>query len=186
MARLSYTAITSLDGYIEDAAGSFTWAMPDEEVHRFANDLDRFVGLHLYGRRHYETMVFWENPDNIEGGPEYILDYGRIWRDSDKVVFSRTLATASSERTRVEREFDPEAIRALKTESDVDLSVGGAELAGEALRAGLVDDVHLLLAPILVGGGKRALPVGMTQKLELVEVRSFASGFAYLHYRVTV
>lgn len=185
MARLSYTAITSLDCYVEDASGSFDWAMPDEDVHRLANDLDRVVGTHLYGRRLYETMVFWENPDNIAGGPGYIHDYGRIWRDSDKVVFSRTLESVSSERTRIEHEFDPEVIRRWKAESDVDMSVGGAELAALAFRAGLVDEVHLLLAPMIVGGGKRALPDGITKKLELVEVRSFSSGFAYLHYRMT-
>ena len=183
MARLSYTAISSLDGFVEDAAGSFAWAEPDEEVHRFANELDRPVGLHVYGRRLYETMVFWENPDNVAGAPEYVLDYGRIWRGTAKIVFSRTLEAPSSTHTHIEREFDPELIRQWKSESDVDMSVGGAELAGVALRAGLVDDVHLLLAPILVGGGKRTLPEGITQKLELVELRSFPSGFAYLRYR---
>ncbi len=185
MARLSYTAIASLDGFVEDADGSFAWAAPDEAVHRLANDLDRPVGLHLYGRRLYETMVFWEDPDNVAGGPDFILEYGRIWRGTDKVVFSRTLAAPSSERTRIEREFEPEAIRRWKTESDVDMSVGGAELAGVALRAGLVDDVHLLLVPILIGGGKRALPDNVTQKLELADVRSFPSGFVYIHYRTT-
>ena len=183
MARMSYTAITSLDGYIEDAAGSFNWAMPDEDVHRLANDLDRTVGIHLYGRRLYETMVFWENPDNIAGGPEYVLDYGRIWRESEKVVFSRTLDEVPSERTGIEREFDPELVRQWKSDSDADMSVGGAELAAVAFRAGLVDDVHLLVAPVIVGGGKRALPDAITQKLQLVDVRAFQSGFAYLHYR---
>lgn len=184
MARLSYTAITSLDGYIEDAAGSFNWAEPDEEVHTLANALDRATGIHLFGRRLYETMVFWEDPGNIAGGPEYIQEYGRIWRDSDKIVFSRTLEAVSSERTRIEREFDPDLIRRWKSSTEADMSVGGAELAAVALRAGLVDDVHLLIAPVIVGGGKPALPDGITQKLELVEVRAFASGFAYLHYRV--
>lgn len=184
MAKLIYTAIASLDGYIEDSSGSFTWAEPDEEVHRFANDLDRSVGRFLYGRRLYETMVFWEDPGNLAGGPDYVHEYGRIWRNTDKVVFSRSLESASSERTRIEREFDPELIRRWKSESDVDLSIGGAELAGLALRAGLVDDVHLLLAPILVGGGKRALPDAITQKLELVDLRRFSSGFVHLGYRL--
>ncbi len=188
MARLSYTAIASLDGYIEDAAGSFDWAMPDEEVHRFANELDRTVGRHLLGRRMYETMVFWEDPDNVAGGPDYVLEYGRTWREADKVVFSRSLESVSSERTSIERDFDPELIRRWKSEMstaqpDADLSIGGAELAGLALRAGLVDDVHLLLVPILVGGGKRALPDGITQELDLVDMRRFASGFVHLAYR---
>ncbi|MBX3309298.1 MAG: dihydrofolate reductase family protein [Cryobacterium sp.] len=184
MARLSYTAICSLDGYVEDAAGSFAWAGPDEEVHRLANELDRAVGTVLYGRRLYETMVFWEDPDNFEGGPDYIQEYGRIWRDSDKVVFSRTLDAVSSERTRIEREFHPELIAQWKSDSVADMSVGGAELAGVALRAGLVDDVHLLIAPVIVGGGKPALPDGLRQELELVDVRAFPSGFAHLHYRL--
>ncbi len=183
MARLSYTAICSLDGYIEDAAGSFDWAEPDEEVHRFANGLERSVGLCLYGRRLYETMEFWEDPANVAGGPDFVLEFGRIWRATDKVVFSRTLTSVSSERTRLEREFDPETVRRWKVEADADLSIGGAELAGVALRAGLVDDVHLLIAPVIVGGGKRALAEGITQRLELVEERRFASGFVHLDYR---
>ncbi|MBB5631788.1 dihydrofolate reductase [Cryobacterium mesophilum] len=185
MARLVYTAICSLDGYIEDAAGSFDWAMPDEEVHRFANDLERSVGLCLYGRRLYETMVFWEDPANLAGGPDFVLEYGELWRANEKVVFSRSLPAVSSERTRLVRDFDPELVRRWKAEADADLSIGGAELAGLALRAGLVDDVHLLIAPILVGGGKRALPEGVTQKLELAEERRFASGFVHLGYRVS-
>lgn len=184
MAQLTYAAVASLDGYIEDSSGSFDWAEPDEEVHRFFNDLDRSVGRHLYGRRLYETMVFWEDPDNLAGMPDYVLDYGRIWRQADKVVFSRSLESASSARTSIEREFDPELIRRWKSEADADLAIGGAELAGLALRAGLVDEVHLVLAPILVGGGKRALPEGITQSLELVDVRRFASGFVHLGYRM--
>lgn len=184
MARLSYTAIASLDGYIEDAAGSFAWAEPDKEVHRFANELEASVGRILYGRRLYETMVFWEDPDNVAGGPDFVVEFGRIWRSKDKVVFSRSLEAASSERTSIEREFDPELIRRWKSEADADLSIGGAELAGLALRAGLVDDLHLLLAPVLVGGGKRALPEGISQRLELVEERRFASGFVHLACRV--
>lgn len=184
MARLSYTAMASLDGYIEDTTGSFDWAEPDEEVHRFFNDLERSVGLDLYGRRLYETMVFWGDPDNVAGGPDYVLEFGEIWRVKDKVVFSRSLESVSSERTRIEREFDPELILRWKLEADADLSIGGAELAGLALRAGLVDDVNLMLVPILVGGGKPALPRGIAQKLELVDERRFRSGFVYLSYRV--
>lgn len=138
----------------------------------------------------YETMVFWEDPDNVAGGPDYVLEYGRVWREADKVVFSRSLESVSSERTTIERDFDPELIRRWKSQMsteqpDADLSIGGAELAGLALRAGLVDDVHLLLVPILVGGGKRALPEGITQKLDLVDIRRFASGFVYLRYRLS-
>lgn len=184
MARLSYAMIASLDGYIEDSSGSFDWAMPDEEVHRFFNDLDRSVGRHLYGRRLYEVMLFWEDPDNLAGMPDYVLDYGEIWRAADKVVFSRSLEAAQSERTSIEREFDPELIRRWKSEADADLAIGGAELAGLALRAGLVDDVHLVIAPVLVGGGKRALPEGIRQSLELVDTRRFASGFVHLAYRM--
>lgn len=183
MARLSYTAMASLDGYIEDSTGSFDWAVPDEEVHRFFNDLERSVGLDIYGRRLYETMAFWEDPVNVAGGPDYVLDFGRIWRAKDKVVFSRNLESVSSKRTRIEREFDPELIRKWKADADSDLSIGGAELAGLALRAGLVDDVNLMLVPILVGGGKPALPTGITEKLELVDERRFESGFVYLSYR---
>lgn len=185
MARLSYTAICSLDGFVEDADGSFDWAEPDEEVHRFANEFDRPIGCHLLGRRMYETMVFWEDPDNVAGAPDFVLEYGRVWRAADKVVFSRTLEGLSSQRTRIEREFDPDLVRRWKDEADAPLSIGGAELAGVALRAGLVDDVHLILVPTLVGGGKRALPGGLSQNLELVDERRFASGFVHLAYRLT-
>lgn len=189
MARLGYSVITSLDGYIEDAAGSFAWAEPDEEVHRFFNDLERSVGVHLYGRRMYETMVFWEDPENVAGGPDYALDYGNIWRAAQKVVFSRSIEAVSSERTRIVREFDPEEVRRWKASgarehSATDLSIGGAELAGHAFGAGLVDDVHVVIAPVLVGGGKPAFPENTTQKLELVDERHFASGFVYLGYRL--
>lgn len=183
MARLLYLAIASLDGYVEDESGRFDWAAPDEEVHSFVNDLERTVGTHLYGRRLYETMVYWETAHTAEGRPPHILDYAEIWQAADKVVYSRTLAEASSARTRIERDFDPEAIRELKAAADRDLTVGGAELAGQALAAGLVDELQLLLAPILVGGGKRALPDGIRRPLELVEERGFESGMVFLRYR---
>ena len=185
--RLVYAAIASLDGYVEDAAGQFDWAAPDEEVHAFVNDLERPTGTYLYGRRMYETMVFWETAglaDDDGDEPEAFLDYASIWRAADKVVFSRTLTSASSARTRIERDFDPELVRRLKRDGDADLSVGGAELGGQALAAGLVDEVHLLLVPVLVGGGKRALPTDVQSQLRLLDTRSFASGFVHAHYAV--
>jgi dihydrofolate reductase len=180
MASLIYSAIASLDGYVEDERGNFDWAAPDEEVHAFVNDLERPVGTHLYGRRMYETMVYWETDDDQA---EVARDYAEIWRAAEKVVYSRTLQTASSERTRIEREFDAAAIRQLKERARSDISIGGAELAGQAIADGLVDECHLLLAPVLVGSGKRALPAGVHAELELLEARSFRSGVVYLHYR---
>jgi dihydrofolate reductase len=184
VAKLIYAAIASLDGYIEDAAGRFDWAAPDEEVHAFANDLDRPIGIHLYGRRMYETMVFWETASTDADQPAVFRDYAELWRAADKIVYSRTLPAVSSARTRIERAFDPDAVRQLKQASATDLSVGGAELAGQAMRAGLVDECHLLLCPVLVGGGRRALPDGLRTDLELLDERRFASGVVHLHYRV--
>jgi dihydrofolate reductase len=181
MARLIYVAITSLDGYVEDEEGKFDWAEPDEEVHAFVNDLDRSIGTHLYGRRMYETMAAWETADDPSAVSR---DYARIWRAADKVVYSRTLATVSSARTRIERQFDPTAVRELKERSTSDLAIGGAELAGQALAAGLVDECHLLLGPVLVGGGKRALPAGLRAGFDLLDQRRFASGVVSLRYRV--
>ena len=183
MAQLTYTAIASLDGYIEDEQGSFEFAFPPPEVHAFANELDRPVGAHLYGRRMYETMVFWET-----GGDDDPItrEYAELWRGADKVVFSRTLEAASSARTTIEREFSTDLVRRLKETSDTQLAIGGAELAGQALAAGLVDEVRMLLAPVIVGGGKRALPDGVRARLQLTETRSFEGGFVYLRYGVTV
>ncbi len=180
MARLIYSAIASLDGFVEDEQGNFDWVAPDEEVHAFVNDLERDVGTYLYGRRMYETMVYWETD---EDQAPVARDFGEIWRAAEKVVFSRTLQSVSSERTRIEREFDATAIRQMKEDSRSDISVGGAELAGQAIAAGLVDVCHLLLGPVLVGGGKRALPAGVNAQLELLDERRFRSGFVYLHYR---
>ena len=180
MARLSYSAITSLDGYVEDVDGKFGWAAPDEEVHRFVNELERPVGTHLYGRRMYETMVFWETAD--AGLSPHSREYAEIWRAADKVVYSRTLESAPSARTRIERDFAPVAVAELKAQADRDLSIGGAELAAAALEAGLVDDLHLFLNPIVVGGGKPALPAGVRFELELVAQRRFAGGVVHLHY----
>ena len=183
-ARLIYSAIASLDGYIEDASGSFEWAAPDEEVHAFVNDLERSVGVNLYGRRMYETMVFWETvrPDADE--PAVMLDFTQIWQAADKVVYSRTLENVSSERTRIERDFDPAAVARLKDSSVSDISIGGPELAGSAIAAGLVDEYRAFLHPIAVGGGKPALPENLRIKLELVEQRRFESGVVYLRYKV--
>jgi dihydrofolate reductase len=181
MASLIYSAIASLDGYIEDEQGNFDWAAPDEEVHAFVNDLERPVGTYLYGRRMYETMVYWETDDDQAA---VARDFGDIWRAAEKVVYSRTLETVSSKRTRIEREFDAEAIKRLKESSRSDITIGGAELAGQAIAQGLVDECHLLLGPVLVGGGKRALPAGIHAELELLNERRFRSGVVYLHYRL--
>ena len=180
MANLIYSALASMDGYVEDEQGKFGWAAPDEEVHAFVNDLERPVGTYLYGRRMYETMVYWETVDDQAAVSR---DYAEIWRAAEKVVYSRTLLTVSSERTRLEREFDAAAIKGLKESAQSDISIGGAELAGLAMAEGLVDECHLFLGPVLVGGGKRALPAGVRGELELLDERRFRSGVVYLHYR---
>ena len=185
MARLIYSAITSLDGYIEDDEGKFDWAAPDEEVHAFVNDLERPIGTYLYGRRMYETMVFWETLSAEADEPAVIRDYGGIWRAAEKIVYSRALPRVSSARTRIEREFDRDAVRRLKQSSGADIAVGGAELAGQAIAAGLVDECHLFLNPILVGGGKRALPDQVHARLQLLDERRFGNGVVHLHYRTS-
>jgi dihydrofolate reductase len=185
MARLIYSLVMSLDGYVADENGNFEWAAPDEEVHQFFNDLERPVGTHLYGRRMYDTMVYWETAHTLPDQTAVELDYAAVWQAADKIVYSRTLETVASERTRIERDFDPDAIRAMKAAGERDLSVGGAELAGHALRAGLVDECHLVIAPALVGGGTRALPDGVRQDLDLVGERRFGNGMVHLHYRVS-
>ena len=182
MAQLIYLTTASLDGYIADADGGFGWAEPDEEVHRFVNDLVRTVGTHLLGRRMYEVMTFWET-DEASNDTGYMGDFARIWQDADKIVYSRTLADVPTARTRLERDFDPDAVRALKESQGRDLGIGGAELAGHALHAGLVDELHLIVAPAVVGGGTRALPDGLFLRLELVDQRRFSGGMAYLRYR---
>jgi dihydrofolate reductase len=183
MAKIIYSAATSLDGYINDEQGKFDWAAPDEEVHSFFNELERPVGTHLYGRRMYEVMRYWQDPGDLDNQADYIRDYAEIWQDADKVVYSRTLHSASTPRTRVEREFDPEAIREMKEAADTDLSVGGPHLAAEALRAGLVDEFHQVLHPVIVGGGTPWLPDGFRLDLELVDERRFSMGAVHLHYR---
>jgi dihydrofolate reductase len=186
LAKLIYAAIASLDGHVEDEEGSFDWAMPDEEMHAFVNDLERPIGTNLYGRRMYETMVFWETAGTEPDEPEVFRDYAEIWRATDKIVYSRTLRTATSARTRIEREFDRDAVRQLKESSRADIAIGGAELAGQALGAGLVDECHLFLCPIVVGGGKRALPDDVHAELVLLEERRFGNDVVHLHYRVGV
>jgi dihydrofolate reductase len=183
MAELSYSVLASLDGYVEDRSGRFDWAAPDAEVHAFVNELERPVGTHLYGRRMYETMRYWEDPPGLAEAAPYIQDYAAIWQAADKVVYSRTLQSASSAKTRIEPEFDPEAVRRLKAEAAGAVSIGGPELAAQAIAAGLVDEYHLFLVPVLVGGGKRALPDGVRADLELVDQRGFAGGTVYLRYR---
>jgi dihydrofolate reductase len=183
MAKLIYSALMSLDGYIADEDGNFDWAEPDEEVHSFVNDLERPAGTYLYGRRMYEVMAAWET---VTDQTPHIRDYAEIWRAADKVVYSRTLETPSSARTRIERDFDPEAVRRMKAAAGSDLSVGGPDLAAHAFRAGLVDECHLFLAPVVVGGGNRALPDKVRVPLELLEERRFGNGVVYLRYRTRV
>lgn len=183
MARLIYSTIASLDGYIADEDGNFDWAVPDEEVHAFINDLVRPLGTYLYGRRMYEMMVGWETDPTLAGQSPLMRDFAEIWRAADKVVYSRTLAAASTSKTRIESDFDPEAVRRMEASAGRDLVVGGAELAAHAFRAGLVDECHLFVAPIVVGGGKRSLPNDVRVKLELLEERRFGGGMVYLHYR---
>ena len=183
MARLNYTGITSLDGYLADADGNFDWAMPDEEVHCFINDLERPVGTYLLGRRMYEVMTFWETAHTLSDEPPFIRDFAGIWQAADKVVFSTTLESASTARTRIERSFDPAAVRRLKTTTARDISVGGADLAGQAIAAGLVDEIGMFVAPVVVGGGTRFLPEGVRLSLDLLDERRFGNGMVYLRYR---
>ncbi|MEA2125382.1 MAG: hypothetical protein QOI80_2164 [Solirubrobacteraceae bacterium] len=180
MAKLIYAAIASLDGYVADTEGGWDWSMPDEQVHAFVNDLERPVGTHLYGRRMYEVMVAWETMDDDEPA---MRDYAEIWRAADKVVYSTSLDVAPSRRTRIEREFDPDAVRQMKDAAAADLSVGGPALAAQAIAAGLVDECQLFLSPIVVGGGKRALPEDLHWELELLDERRFDNGVVYLRYR---
>jgi dihydrofolate reductase len=183
VAKLIYSTIASLDGYTEDADGRFDWAKPDEEVHTFFNELARPVGTYLYGRRMYETMVHWEGADAVEGQPPYTQEFAEIWRAAEKIVYSRTLEELSSARTRIERSFDPGAVRQMKASAGRDLGIGGPELAAQAIEAGLVDELNLVLVPVAVGGGKPALPHGRRVDLELLDERRFATGAMHLHYR---
>ncbi len=184
MGKLVYSAISSLDGYVADEEGGFDWAAPDEEVHAFVNDLLRPVGTHLYGRRMYEVLVAWETMPAGPDEPAVVRDFAKIWRSADKVVYSRTLPAVSSARTRLERDFDPDAVRRLVASSERDVSIGGPHLAARAFRAGLVDDVHLFWSPVLVGGGTSALPDDIRLALEPVATHRFANGVVHLQYAV--
>jgi dihydrofolate reductase len=181
VARLIYSAIASLDGYVADVNGNFDWAAPDEEVHAFVNELERPAGTYLYGRRTYDVMVAWESM-SLAGEPPSVQAYAKIWRAADKVVFSRTLKESSSTRTRLEREFNVDAVRKMKQESGRDISVGGPDLAAQALKAALVDEVRMFLSPVIVGGGTRALPDGVHLDVELADQRRFHNGVVYLRY----
>ena len=180
MAKLIYSAIASLDGYVADQDGNFEWAAPDEEVHAFINDLERTVGTHLFGRRMYEVMAAWET---IDDPAPVMRDFAELWRSADKVVYSKTLDAVATAKTRIERDFDPATVQELKAGSVRDLSVGGPDLGAQALAAGLVDECHLFLTPVLVGGGKPAFPAGLRLKLELLDERRFGNGVVHLHYR---
>ena len=184
MGKLIYAANTSLDGYLEDETGAFDWSVPDEEVHAFWNEHERGIGTSLYGRRMYETMRVWEDDDWLADEPAVVREYAAIWRDADKVVYSSSLGEASTARTRIERRFDPEAVRRLKEASASDLSIGGAIIGAEAFRHGLVDECVLLLCPVAVGGGKPALPHGLRLELELLDQRRFGNGVVYVRYAV--
>lgn len=184
MAHLIYLAISSLDGYIEDMEGNFDWAAPDEEVHGFINNLERSAGTYLYGRRMYETMMVWETDPNLAADSPLTRDFADLWQAANKIVYSKTLEAVSTRKTQLERTFEPEAIRQLKETVEHDIGIGGAELAAHAFQAGLIDECHLFLTPIIVGGGKPALPGNVRLELELLEERRFDSGVVFLRYRV--
>jgi dihydrofolate reductase len=184
MAKLIYSAITSLDGYVADEHGNFDWAAPDDEVHAFVNDLERPVGTYLYGRRMYETMVFWETAPTSGDEPAVVRDFAAMWQAADKVVYSTTLETVASARTRIARSFDPDAVREMLAEAARDVSVGGPGLAAHAIRAGLVDELQLFVTPVVVGGGNPWLPDGVRVPLELADEHRFGSGVVYLNYRI--
>jgi dihydrofolate reductase len=183
MAKLIYSTQSSLDGYMNDEQGKFDWARPDEEVHTFFNELERTIGTYLYGRRMYETMRYWQDPPDLDQQPAYIRDFAGVWQDADKVVYSRTLESPTTPRTRIEPEFDPDVVRESKAGADADLGIGGPGVAAEALRAGLVDELHQVVYPVIVGGGTHWLPDSLRLDLELVDERRFAGGTVHLHYR---
>jgi dihydrofolate reductase len=183
MAKLICSAITSLDGYVADADGRFDWAVPDEEVHTFINDLQRSVGTYLYGRRMYKVMVGWETAHTVAGQPPFMADFAEMWQAADKIVYSKTLEAVSTARTRIERDFDPEAIQQVKASAGADITVGGPDLAAQAIKARLVDECRLFLTPIVVGGGKQLFPNNVRVNLELLSERRFGNGMVYLRYR---
>jgi len=186
MAKLVFSAITSLDGYVEDEEGNFDWSAPDEEVHSFINELERPVGTYLYGRRMYETMVYWETAQALSDEPPYAPDFTELWQAADKIVYSESLATVSSAKTRIERTFDPKEIQRMKSSRQRDITIGGPNLAAQAFKAGLVDECQLFLTPIVVGGGKPALPDNVRLDLDLLDERRFRNGVVFLHYRTSM
>jgi dihydrofolate reductase len=183
MGSLISASLASLDGFVADRDGAFDWAEPDAEVHTFINDLERSVGTHLLGRRMYEVLRVWDTID-VEGQPAHTREFAELWRATDKLVYSRTLGSVTGARTQLEPRFEPEAVRRLKTSSDRDLSVGGPGLAAHAFRAGLVDEVQLYLAPVVVGGGTRFFPDDVRVDLALTDTRRFANGMVFVRYRV--
>jgi dihydrofolate reductase len=185
VAKLIYSAIASLDGYIADEHGNFDWAEPDPEVHAFLNDLERPIGTYLYGRRMYEVMVAWETLPTV-GQPSAMVDFANIWRAADKVVYSTTLETVASAKTRIERAFEPGAVRTMKGSAERDLSIGGPSLAAHAIKAGLIDEWHLFVIPFVIGGGTNWLPDEVRTELELVDEHRFASGVVHMHYATKV
>ena len=184
--KLIYSAIASLDGYVADQDGNFDWAVPDEEVHAFINDIERPIGTYLYGRRMYEVMVSWEIDPTLADQSPVMRDFAQIWQAADKIVYSKTLQAVSTARTRIERGFDPEAIRQIKARAGRDVIVGGPDLAAQAIEAELVDELHLFVVPIVVGGGKQSLPNDVRLKPELLDERRFANGMVYLRYHTRV
>ena len=182
MARLVYSAICSLDGYVADADGRFDWSMPDEEVHGVVNDLSARVGTQLLGRRMYDVLSAWDDPAMLEDSSPAVRGFAEIWRATDKVVFSRTLSSVDAPRTTLVRELDVDDVRRRLAEADRDLAIGGPGLAAHAIAAGLVDELHLFVNPVIVGGGLRALPDGVRLELELVGERRFRNGVVHLHY----
>ncbi|WP_433411479.1 dihydrofolate reductase family protein [Microtetraspora malaysiensis] len=184
MGKLVYSMITSLDGYTSDRDGDFGWGRPDEESHRFVNEHGRSIGTYLYGRRMYDTMAYWETAHTVPGQEPFILEWARIWRAADKIVYSTTLREVAGERTRIERTFDPEAVRRLKAETDLDIAVAGPHLAAQAIRAGLVDEYHLFVGPAIVGGGTAFFPDDVRVDLKLLDERRFGNGMVHLRYGV--
>lgn len=184
MANLIYSAISSLDGYIEDTDGKFDWAMPDEEVHSFINNLERAAGTYLFGRRMYETMKVWETDPSLAADSPLTRDYAEMWQAADKIVYSKTLEAVSTRKTQLVRNFDPDTIRQLKEATQQDIIIGGPDLAAHAFRSGLIDECHLFLTPIVVGGGKPSLPTNVRLELELLEERRFGNGVVFLRYRI--
>jgi dihydrofolate reductase len=184
VATLIYSAIMSLDGYVADENGNFGWAAPDEEVHAFINELERPIGTYLYGRRMYEVMAYWETAPAVAGQRSVTQDYAAVWQAADKIVFSKTLETVSTARTRIERDFDADTVRRMKAAPGSDMSIGGPDLAAQAIKAGLVDELHLFVVPAIVGGGTRCLPDGVRSDLQLLDEGRFGGGVVHLHYQV--